>query len=308
MELVYLDNQHLSKIEEDVVATIGEFDGLHQAHLFLIEQTIALARDRNMKSAIFTFDPHPDCIIRKDTVHTYIMSIAEKVEYLKNMHIDYFVIIKFDYTIMHMLPEDFITTILIANHVRETIVGYDFSFGRDGMGKAKDIGSLSDGRIVNHIIEEKKYQGKKIGTTLIKSLLSEGRMEEVKLLLGRYYQIKGKVIQGKQIGRTIHVPTANLKVEPTFAQIKPGVYIVRVHIQHLTYLGIANLGNNPSFNYQETMVFETHIIDYSGDLYGKILNIELISYLRPEIKFESKEKFVEQIQKDIDMAKNYKFD
>lgn len=308
MELVYLDYQHLSKIRENLVATIGQFDGLHQAHMFLIYQTIEFAKDKKLKSAVITFDPHPDYVVKKDLSPTYITPIQEKIEYLKKTSLDYMIIINFDNHIMNMSPVDFIENILIANSVKETVVGYDFSFGKDGIGKAEDISSLSNGKIVNHIIEEKSYQGKKIGTSLVKWLLAEGKMEEVKFLLGRYYQIEGEVVKGKQIGRTIHVPTANLKVKPYFAIIKKGVYIVKVKIGDNEYLGIANLGNNPSFNYQENMVFETHIIDFSGDLYGKTLKIELVKYLRPEIKFDSKEKFVEQIKQDIYIAKNYQFD
>lgn len=308
MELVYLDYQHLSKIRENLVATIGQFDGLHQAHMFLIYQTIELAKDKKLKSAVITFDPHPDYVVKKDLSPTYITPIQEKIEYLKKTSLDYMIIINFDNHIMNMSPVDFIENILIANSVKETVVGYDFSFGKDGIGKAEDISSLSNGKIVNHIIEEKSYQGKKIGTSLVKWLLAEGKMEEVKFLLGRYYQIEGEVVKGKQIGRTIHVPTANLKVKPYFAIIKKGVYIVKVKIGDNEYLGIANLGNNPSFNYQENMVFETHIIDFSGDLYGKTLKIELVKYLRPEIKFDSKEKFMEQIKQDIYIAKNYQFD
>lgn len=306
MELIYLDNQNLTKIDDELIATIGQFDGLHQAHMVLINQTITIAKHKNLKSAIFTFDPHPDYLIRKDLLNTYITPLKKKIEYLKKTELDYLVVIHFSEDIMKMSPLEFVDKILLANHVRETVVGYDFSFGQGGTGKAVDIGRLAYGKINNHIISEKRYQGEKIGTSLIKRLLKKGKMEEVSFLLGRHYQIEGEVVKGRQIGRTIHVPTANLKVSSDFAMIKRGVYIVRVMIDDGAYLGIANFGNNPSFNYQENMVFETHIIDFSGDLYGKLLKIELIQYLRPEIKFDSKEKFVEQIKKDIEAAKKYK--
>lgn len=307
MELVYLDYQHSQKINQNLIATIGQFDGIHIAHQYLINETLRLAKEKNLKSAIITFDPHPDFLIKKSSNETYVTPLNEKIAFMKKFGFDYMVVIQFDLSIMNMLPIDFVNNILLTNGVKEVVVGYDFSFGKKGMGKAIDIESLSSHQIMTHIIDKKCINGQKIGTSLIKEYLEVGKMEEVHQLLGRFYQISGEVIHGRQIGRTIHVPTANLKVSKEFATIKKGVYLVLVTVENRKYVGIANLGNNPSFNYHEHMVFETHIIDFTGDLYGKTLAIEFVKYLREEVKFPSVEAFLEQIKKDIEIARNYHF-
>lgn len=303
MELVFLDFYNRCKINEKIVVTIGQFDGLHKAHQILIDRTLAIAKEKKLKSAIFTFDPHPNSIINNDNLTTYITPLHKKIEILKDKEIDYLVVIKFTKNIMEMGPMEFIDDFLIGNNVIEAVIGYDFSFGKNGMGKANDINILSHGNIKTTIIEEQKYLNQKIGTTLIKKLLNEGKVDEVKELLGYYYTITGVVVKGKQIGRTINVPTANLSVNEDFAMIKPGVYVVLVKIDNIKKIGIANLGNNPSFNYSKKMVFETHIIDFNQDIYGRKLEIELIKYIREEIKFSSKDEFIVQIDNDIDFAK-----
>lgn len=308
MELVYLDYRNKSKIKDQIVVTIGQFDGLHIAHQQLIDKTISTAHEKNLKSAVFTFDPHPDFVINENLSPTYITPMDKKIELLQRKEIDYLVIIRFTKEIMMMDQLDFVNEFLLDNGVVEAIVGYDFTFGKKGIGKASDIENLSGGKIKTTIVEELKYLDKKISTTLIRNLLSEGKVDEVRKLIGQNYTITGVVVKGNQVGRTINVPTANLHVSDAFALIKPGVYVVLVRFDGIKKIGIANLGNNPSFNYSKEMVFETHIIDFNQDIYGKKLEIELVKYIRSEIKFSSKEEFVEQIKKDIRMAKEMSFD
>lgn len=298
MELVTLELNSLSKIKENIVATIGQFDGLHVAHVSLISKTIEIAKEKNLKSALFTFDPHPDFVLKKDLSNTYVTPFEEKVKLLTELGIDYLIIIKFNLEIANMEPLAFVNDILLANNVKEVIVGFDFRFGRRGSGKANEIESLSRGIIKTNIIDEIKYNEQKIGTTLVRNLLKLGKTKEVYDLLGRFYKITGEVVRGNQVGRTIDFPTANFKVNKDFAKILPGVYVVRVIVDGKKYLGIANLGFNPSFNLSESMSFETHIFDFNDDIYGMHIDVELVEYLRGEIKFDSKEDFLHQIEKD----------
>lgn len=303
MELVYLDYDHRKKINDLLVATIGQFDGLHIAHQQLIERAIQIAKNKNLKSAVVTFDPHPDFVIHENLPTTYITPIDVKIDALQKKGIDYLIVIHFTKEVMMMDRLDFVNSFLLDNGVIEAIVGYDFTFGKNGMGKATDIEQLSGGKIKTTIIEELKYFDKKISTTLIRMLLMEGKVDEVSTLLGHNYTVKGVVVKGKQVGRTIHVPTANLHVTDAIAMIKPGVYVVLVKIDGNKKIGIANLGNNPSFNYSKTMIFETHILEFNETIYDKVLEIELVKYIRSEIQFSSKEAFVNQIKKDIVFAK-----
>ena len=305
MDVIYIDYNNFKKNNEAIVATIGQFDGLHVAHLALINTTVEIAKNKKLKSAIFTFDPHPDFVLKKDLSNAYVTPITEKINILSNLGLDYMFIIKFDLNIAGIEPVDFVNNILVNNAVKEVVVGFDFAFGKYGKGKSTDISYLSKGNINTTIIDEIKYNDEKIGTTLIKQFLKLGKVEEVYKVLGRYYKIIGVVIEGNKIGRTLNLPTANLKVDKQFANIKPGVYAVKVIINNGAYFGFANLGYNPSFNESIDMVFETHIFDYSDDLYGMTLEIELLSFIRDEIKFSSKEEFLKQIRIDKEKTLNY---
>ena len=303
MELIRLKKGENLKTNCAIVATIGQFDGLHLAHLLLLRKTIEISQKRNFKSAMFTFDPHPDFVLNKDTTNNYVTPFDEKVKILKQIGVDYMIVIEFNKEVAQMLPISFVEDILIANGVKEVVVGFDFSFGQKGLGKANMIEELSNGRIKCHIINEIKYENQKIGTSFIKSLLQNGRVKEVKDIMGRFYKITGKVVHGNQVGRTINFPTANFHINSSFAKLHPGVYVVRVSIDNQKYLGIANLGTNPSFNKVDHMVFETHIFDFNQDIYDKIIDVELIDFIRNEIKFSSKEDFLEQILKDTAYAR-----
>lgn len=306
MELIRIKWNDFSKVQDEIIATIGQFDGIHTAHRMLIEQTLAESKKKGWKSAIFTFDPHPDFILKKDVSLTYVTPFHEKVELLGQFGLDYMIVIDFDLNIAGMSPKDFVEQILLANHVKEVIVGFDFRFGFKGEGRPSDIALYSRHQIDFIVMDEQTYQNQKIGTTLIKELLQKGDVKTVKSLLGRYYTIEGEVIRGNQVGRTLHFPTANLKVGQDFAKLLSGVYIVYVYLEKNKYLGVANFGRNPSFNERESMVFETHILDFHGDIYGKYIKVELVNFIRPEIKFPSKEAFVKQLEQDIALARHFK--
>lgn len=305
MELIRIKWNDFSKIQNEIIATIGQFDGIHTAHRMLIEQTILASKQKKLKSAIFTFDPHPDFILKKDVSFTYVTPFHEKVELLRQLGLDYMIVIDFDINIARMSPKDFVEKILLGNHVREVIIGFDFRFGFKGEGTPSDISLYSNHQIDTIIMDELTYHDQKIGTTLIKELLQKGDMETVKTLLGRYYAIEGEVIRGNQVGRTLHFPTANLKVGEEFAKLLSGVYIVYVFLEEKKYLGVANFGRNPSFNERESMVFETHILDFDDDIYGRYMRVELVYFIRPEIKFPSKEAFVKQLEQDIAFARRF---
>lgn len=305
MEIIYIKKDCFKKNNIPIVATIGQFDGLHLAHLTLITKTKEIAKKNNIKSAIFTFDPHPDFVLKKDLSNSYVTPIDKKINLLSNLNIDYMFIINFDLEIASMEPVNFVNNILVENSVKEVVVGFDFAFGKFGKGKASDISTLSNDLINTTIIDEIKYNDKKIGTTLIKEYLKLGKVDEVYKILGRNYKISGKVVEGNHIGSTLNLPTANLKVDKQFVNIKPGVYAVKIFINNEVYYGFANLGYNPSFNESVDMIFETHIFDFNDNLYGITIEIELLSFIRDEIKFSSKDEFLKQIYKDKEKVLKY---
>lgn len=301
MELIYL-NSLSNKYVADLVVTIGQFDGVHLAHIALINKVKEIAKAKKLKSGLMTFNPHPDFILKKQTDETYITPLDEKIEFLKKFDLDYLFIVTFNREVAQLEPKLYVDSYLTAIGVKEVVVGFDFHYGLAGKGSGKTIKTDSNNKIAVTIIDEIKYQNEKMGSTLIRELLANGNPREVTNILGRPYQISAKVVRGMQIGSKIGIPTANLEINDAFVMVKPGVYAVKVSYLNEEFAGICNIGHNPSFNYKENLTMEVHIIGFSGDLYGKIISVSFIEYLRPEIKFATINDFKKQITDDIAKA------
>lgn len=310
MELVYLDYIEYKKIKEHIVATIGQFDGLHIAHMELINKTLDISKNNQIKSAVITFNPTEEVLIKSNEPLITLTTLKQKIDILSKMNIDYLIVIKFDNNIRTMDPEKFVNNFLLENNVVEMIVGFDFKFGYKGLGKPKDIEQFSNNSIKVNIIDEKRYNGEKIGSTLIRNLLKNAELKTVKYLLGRYFQIEGKVVVGNKIGRTINLPTANLILPKYLYDMKNGVYATRITFENQIYYGFSNIGYNPSFNKLENKSLETHIFDFNDDIYGKNIKIEFIDFIREERKFSGIDSFLKQIEIDrikvLEILKNIK--
>lgn len=301
MEIIDFD-KYLQLENSEIAVAIGQFDGFHLAHQVLLEKVLEIGKEKKCLTGIITFNPHPDFVLGKTNEFVYLTSIIDKAKILAHLGFDYMIVINFTKDVARISPKEFIDHYLKSINVKEVVVGFDFSFGNMGSGKADMIGKLSNNSINVTIIDEITFENQKLGTTLIKSLLSEGKVELVTKVLGRPYRIEGKVVSGRKIGRTVSFPTANIHFLAKYVKVKKGVYAVIVEYKGKKYLGIANYGNNPSFNYRANLILEVHLIDFVGDLYGEYLKVDFIEYLRDEIKFNNKEEFILQVSKDKEKA------
>ena len=290
----------------NLVCAIGQFDGLHVAHLKLIEETLRIGKEKNLKTGLITFDPHPDFILNKQNTKTYLTPLENKIKIIESLGLDYLIIINFTMEVASVEPRIFVEKYLTTLGVKEVVVGFDFKFGKFGKGRPADIFEYSNKCINVTVIDEIKFHDEKIGTTQIKELLSVGKVDIVKELLGRYYSISSKVIKGSQIGSKIGVPTANLLIKDDFFDVLSGVYSVIVKVNNHNYLGVCNIGHNPSFNYQANKRLEIHIIDFNEDIYEEVVEVSFIKYLRSETVFNDINLFKEQINKDIKTTLSYK--
>lgn len=302
MELIRLANNKF-KFDTPLAVTIGQFDGIHLGHLSLLNKTQEEGKIKNYKTAVITFYPHPDLVLNKNTKNSYLLNFEGKKNILSKLGFDYLIIIDFNLDIANMTPQEFIEKFLIKQNVKEVIVGKDFIFGKNGSASGNDITKLSNDLINTIVMDEIKINNNKISSSKIKSLLLEGKVFEVKNMLGRYYSIEGIVGYGKQIGKKIDVPTANLEYDFEYALLKKGVYATAIKVDNELYCGITNYGNNPSFNYSKKKTLETHILDFSKNIYESKMRVYFIKYLRDEIKFSSIDDFKSQIKKDINSAK-----
>lgn len=302
-ELKYPD-QMIIDPEESYALAIGFFDGLHKGHKTVIQTAIDQAKAMGIQSAVMTFNPHPSHVLGggKNKVG-YITPYKEKVEILKSLGVDALFIVEFDHALASLLPEQFVDVFINGLNVKHVVAGFDFSFGSKGAGTMEDMKRLANGRYETTVVGKVTDQDDKISSTRIRKRLSEGKVEEASVLLGRNFRTIGTVIHGEKNGRKLGFPTAN--VLPPKDSILPlnGVYAVRFIVDGQCYDGVCNVGVKPTFEKDEEQVMvEVHLLQFDGDLYGKEVIVEWLYFIREEQKFDSFEALIEQINKDKEQA------
>ncbi len=301
---IYRNTVEIKNTFPHACVTIGNFDGVHLGHQLLFDEVVKKAGKHNGTSVVVTFDPHPLKVLRPDGIKL-ISTLEQKEELIEQAGIDVLVIIPFNSDFASISADEFVANILVETiGVRELVVGYDYGFGRGREGnidflkrKGAKLGfpvTVVDAHCVEKMI---------VSSTKVRELVADGKMRDVQKLLGRFYQIRGNVQRGRQRGgRIVGFPTANLQVLEEDLCPKRGVYVTQVIYNGRCYGGVSNIGCNPTFG-ETKLVAETHIFDFSNDIYGKPIKINLLKHLRGEKKFNGAEELAEQIQKDILIAR-----
>ncbi len=286
------------------VVAIGAFDGLHLGHLRLLEETKKLGEELFASPVILTFSPHPREVLRPQVPFYYLTLLDEKIETLSAFNFPYMVILPFTRSLAELTPDIFVEQYLVDYlKVKAVVVGYNFRFGRGRSGNAEFLLKMGEKyNFMVRIVEPVEIDGIRVSSSLIRELLLKGEVERANRLLGRPYSLKGRVILGKGRGRILGFPTANLEIPGKKLIPKEGVYAVWVSIDNKKFKGALNIGKNPTFE-DKKLSIEVHILDFSEDLYNKIIKVDLIKYIRGEQKFPSVEQLVEQIKKDCQIVK-----
>lgn len=293
--------EQISKNHPALALTIGNFDGVHLGHLAIINQVKKIAKEKNLSSAILTFEPHPAAFFKtKNNLDFRLTSLAEKLRIFKELKIDYVVILPFNQKLAEIEAEDFVKKIIIKKlHVCDLTIGYDFNFGKNRGGNFK----MLEGFDLNlKEISPVKIADKTCSSTNVRNLIIDGKIKEANEILGRNFLIKGLVITGKKLARDLGFATANLKSKPALIKPKFGVYKSKIFIHHLnkTFNSITNFGIKPTIdNIGAEPIFETHIFDFNQDIYGKKISVELLDFIRPEKKFSSLIELKKQIEADV---------
>ncbi len=285
--------------------TIGNFDGVHFGHQMLFSEVVNKAYRHKGTSVVITFDPHPLKVVRPDIGIKLISTFEQKVELIELANIDVLIVIPFTREFADTPAETFVDDVLIKKiGVEELIVGYDYAFGKGRQGDIPFLKEQGKKKGFEVSVVEPYYVDEMLSSsTMVRDLVSEGRMRDVKKLLGRNYQIRGKVKVGKQRGGPIvGFPTANLAISEEDLCPKHGVYVTQVVYKGKCYGGVLNIGYNPTFG-EDKLSAETHIFDFDQDIYGKPIKINLLKFIRPEMKFSGPEELSQQITKDIQEAK-----
>lgn len=288
------------------VVTIGNFDGIHKGHQVLIKEAVQFANKRNIKSVVFTFDNHPANYFENKHVKSIITN-NEKINRIKSLGVDILVIIPFDSYMTKISPIEFIKSILIDKlGARKIIVGHDFTFARRKEGNTKLLKEMSSKYGFElEIVDPIKVNDIRVSSTYIRQLVAEGSVDKVNKYLGYHCEIKGNVIKGKQLGRTIGFPTANIEINDDLLIPNNGIYVTKVYVYNDVYYGATNIGYNPTVN-GDKLSIETNILEFDEDIYGQVIKIEFLERIRDEKKFNSLEELKAQLKKDTDYVyKNY---
>lgn len=299
------------ELQSDSVLTIGTFDGVHRGHQRLIGGMIESARRQNRTSIVLSFHPHPRSVIAPGAAAPpYLTTPEERAAILEKMGLDWLLILPFTQELARTPAEVFVSELYTRLRVRELWVGPDFALGRARRGDVPFLRALGE-RLgyALHVVEPLLEGGEVISSTRIRLLLQEGRVAEAANLLGRTYTIWGPVISGEQRGRALGFRTANLRLDPNRAIPALGVYAVWVCLgdgplpEGTHYPAVANVGVHPSFGASAEPLLEVHLMDYEGDLYGKLLGVGFVERLRPEMTFPSAAALVAQIKKDVERTR-----
>ncbi len=292
-----IDNYNLSK--KQICITIGVFDGLHIGHRKLIKTTVEYAQKNQIKSVVLTFSNHPLNSLAPAYCPQSLLTNKKKVTLLKELGIDYLIMMPFDKQLSNYSPEKFIKAFLLKYFKIDCIVaGYDFKFGKDATGDIhllQQLGDKYDFEI--KVIKPVYLCGRIVSSTEIRELLLNGKILLANRMLARKYSIVGKVVKGDNRGKILGFPTANIKLIGNSLLPKNGVYLTKINFNGKDFFGMLNIGIKPTFDNQSLSV-EIHIFDFDDHIYGKQLEISFLRRLRNEKKFGSSEQLKEQLIKD----------
>ena len=304
-KIKFYNNFKISNIHKNSILLVGNFDGLHLGHQKLFRLAKKYKKKFNLKIGVVTFEPIPKIYFNKKLKNFRISSISQKIKILENFGSDFLITKKFDKKFSEMKSHSFIEEILYKKlKAKYIFVSNNFRFGNKREGNVNELIN-NEQKYKYKIIKPKplKLKNKIISSTLIRKLLSNGKIEFVNKLLDRNWSIYGKVEKGRRIGKKIGFPTCNIDIKD-YMLAKPGVYAVKIYRKNKNFplKGVANLGCRPTFN-QKKILLEVHIFNFNENLYNKYLTIELINFIRKEKKFKNINQLKKQINLDLKIAK-----
>jgi riboflavin kinase/FMN adenylyltransferase len=292
MDIIDL-SQKKPNFPDGLALCLGTFDGLHQGHQRLIVEA-GLAGEGEV--GVLLFDRSPANFLSNGKEKAVLTSLDDQITLLKKLRVDVVLIAKVDAAFFTLSPEEFIAQYLKPLHLNLVVVGEDFRFGKGALGTPKTLAKTFPVLTVP-LLEE---GGVKISTSAIKASLKEGHVEEAMAMLGRPYEIHGKVVHGFEYGRKIGFPTANVCLKDPYVLPKGGVYEVMAYVMGIPHHGLANVGTNPTIGLLQDPIVEVYLEDFDQDIYEKTIYVDFLTYERPEVKFDSLELLQAQLQKDKD--------
>jgi riboflavin kinase/FMN adenylyltransferase len=284
--------------------TIGNFDGVHLGHLRMLQRLRSEADARGLPTALLTFEPHPREFFAPGVPTARLSSLRDKLDFLRQSGlVDLVFVYRFNHGFSRMPASGFMQQVLLQQlKTRYLLIGDDFQFGADRSGDFSLLSACPDWEV--DAMPVVLVQGERASSSLVRSRLGQGDMAAASILLGRAYQISGRVKHGKKLGRTIGYPTANVHLPHRLPALQ-GVFVVEVDIGGQCLGGVASLGRNPTVSKTSDYKLEVHLFDFSGDLYGRRITVRFLKKLRDEARYDGLPALVAQIELDATNAKTY---
>lgn len=285
--------------------TIGNFDGVHRGHQFLIKKLQELSVAQNEKLVLMTFVPHPRFVLGTKNERFLLNNYKQRRELLEQLGVEYIIEASFDRDFSTLSPDLFLKKFIVAHpNIKSLYLGHDFTFGSNKEGNFEFAKSaLSPSGISVEILP--RLVDAKISSSIIRDKLLKGDVCSANTMLGRSFYTEGLVVKGEGRGKKIGFPTANIKIDNETIIPERGVYVTETLYKGTKYKSVTNIGLNPTFTESEELNIETHIIDFDIDIYGELLRVSFLDKIRKEKKFESVNLLVEQINKDKIFARDY---
>jgi len=297
---IFFDTAELPSFQNAVV-TIGTFDGVHLGHKAILQEVVKQAQKINGESVLITFDPHPRKLLFPNQELKLLTPLYRKLQLITDAGIDHVVVVPFTHEFANLSATEYVTHFLVQRFQPHTIIiGYDHQFGHDRQGNIQLLKKFCK-QHQYHVVEihAQLIEDAAVSSTKIRKAITAGHVQDAAHMLGRYYTLGGKVIQGKQLGRTIGYPTANIQPHDP-AQVVPaiGIYAVTVQWKKKKLRGMLSIGHNPTVTDEKKIHIEVNIFDFDEDIYGQDLEIAFVTYLRDEEKFDSLTALQEQLGND----------
>ena len=293
--------------DKKTILTLGTFDGVHIGHAAILKKLTQNTADGKFESAVLTFFPHPRMVLQGKSDLKLLNTINEKIDLLQKIGIENLIIHPFDANFSQLSAEEFVKTVLVDQlHIQKIIIGYDHRFGKNRTANIDDLTAfgLKYGFEVEQISAQ-EINDISISSTKIRTALEDGEINLANEYLGYSYFLSGNVVKGKQLGRTIGFPTANIELEEEYKLVpKNGVYIVAAEIDGKSVYGMMNIGFNPTVQGRKRTI-EVHFFDFDLDIYNRHIRVAILQRIRSEEKFESVEFLKIQLGKDKDFSIQY---
>ncbi|MEJ8590555.1 bifunctional riboflavin kinase/FAD synthetase [Riemerella anatipestifer] len=288
--------------------SIGMFDGVHLGHQSIIKNLKKISDEKKLSSGLLTFWPHPRTIFNPNENLKLLNTLTEKTSLIENLGVDFLFLQNFDEDFRNLSADDFVKKILVDKlNVKHLIIGYDHRFGKDKKGDFNLLQKMAtefDFEVQQ--LDAIQLENQNISSTKIRNAIASGDFKSANDMLGYHYPLRGKVIHGKKIGRTIGYPTANISIDNIKLLPKKGAYIVEVWIDNLFYKGMLSVGTNPTVSGTELSV-EVYIIDFNKDIYDQDITIKFRDFLHEEIKFDGLEALIKKLDEDKALTESFEF-